>query len=100
MRHNIETMIDAGSTVERVVAVGGGTQGGLWTQIVADVAGRPQSINRVTTSASFSAAFLAGLYRAAYPATAEIAHSLARLHGASSDGSSTTAGLERKSPAG
>ena len=42
VRHNVETYADAGVPIERVVAVGGGTTGSLWPQIVTDVIGRPQ----------------------------------------------------------
>ncbi|GAB3557983.1 FGGY-family carbohydrate kinase [Spelaeicoccus albus] len=59
VRHNIETMEQAGAGIERIVAAGGGTQGGIWTQIVSDVTGRPQLIREKTIGASFGAAFLA-----------------------------------------
>lgn len=59
VRHNIETYRDAGVEITRVVAVGGGTQGNLWPQIVSDVTGLPQEIRRVTVGASYGDAFLA-----------------------------------------
>lgn len=59
VRHNIETMVEAGADIRRVVAVGGGTKGGLWTRIVSDVTGRPQVIPSQTIGASYGAAFLA-----------------------------------------
>ena len=59
VRHNIETMRHTGAVIERVVAVGGGTQGNLWTQIVSDVTGCRQMIPSKTIGASFGAAFLA-----------------------------------------
>ncbi|WP_104088667.1 FGGY-family carbohydrate kinase [Cryobacterium sp. N19] len=59
VRHNIEMMEQAGATISRLVAVGGGTQGGLWTQIVSDVTGRRQVVPSQTIGASFGAAFLA-----------------------------------------
>lgn len=61
VRHNIETMRAAGADVRRVVAVGGGTQGELWLQIVSDVTGLPQVVPRTTVGASYGAAFLAAL---------------------------------------
>ena len=61
VRHNIEAMRDAGGLIERIVAVGGGAQGSLWTQIVSDVTGLPQVIPTITIGASFGAAFLAAL---------------------------------------
>lgn len=59
VRHNVEVMIEAGTTIERVVAVGGGTAGGLWAQIVSDVTGLRQVVPSVTIGAGFGAAFLA-----------------------------------------
>lgn len=61
VRHNLETFAALGTPVRRVVAVGGGTQGTLWPQIVSDVSGRPQVLPRVTIGASYGDAFLAGL---------------------------------------
>jgi xylulokinase len=59
VRHNVEAIRAAGGVVERVVAVGGGTQGDLWTQIVSDVTGLTQFVHETTIGASFGAAFLA-----------------------------------------
>lgn len=111
VRHNIETFRAAGGQIDRVVAVGGGTQGDLWTQIVSDVTGVDQVIPAQTIGASYGAAYLAAatvldvsisrwnpthricrpnpgnrdnyhelyeLYRAFYPATRDISHTLAR----------------------
>ncbi|MGW5169949.1 FGGY-family carbohydrate kinase [Streptomyces nodosus] len=59
VRHNVEAMRAAGADVRRVVAVGGGTRGGLWTRVVSDVTGLEQEIRAVTLGASYGAAFLA-----------------------------------------
>ncbi|MET7609314.1 FGGY-family carbohydrate kinase [Streptomyces avermitilis] len=59
VRHNAEAMRAAGADVHRVVAVGGGTRGGLWTRIVSDVTGLEQEIRTVTLGASYGAALLA-----------------------------------------
>jgi xylulokinase len=59
VRHNIEAFEAAGGDIRRIVAVGGGTQGGLWTQIVSDVTGRAQEIRAQSIGASYGAAFLA-----------------------------------------
>ncbi|KJL34580.1 Xylulose kinase [Microbacterium azadirachtae] len=59
VRHNVQTMRDAGADIRRIVAVGGGTQGRLWLQIVSDVTGLEQEVPRVTVGASYGAAFLA-----------------------------------------
>jgi xylulokinase len=59
VRHNIEVMQQAGARIDRVVAVGGGTTGTLWTQTVSDVTGLAQDIRRTTVGASYGAAHLA-----------------------------------------
>ncbi|MGW8482836.1 FGGY-family carbohydrate kinase [Microbacterium sp. NPDC055903] len=59
VRHNIETMRAAGADIRRVVAVGGGTQGRLWMQVVSDATGVAQELPRTTIGASYGAAFLA-----------------------------------------
>jgi xylulokinase len=60
VRHNIEALEEAGGDIRRIVAVGGGTRGGLWTQIVSDITGRSQEIRGHSIGASYGAAFLAG----------------------------------------
>lgn len=59
VRHNIEAIEAVGGKIERIIAVGGGTQGDLWTQIVSDVTGRPQVIPTHTIGAAFGMAWLA-----------------------------------------
>ncbi|MBY6062009.1 FGGY-family carbohydrate kinase [Microbacterium esteraromaticum] len=59
VRHNVETMRAAGADIRRIVAVGGGTQGRLWLQIVSDATGLAQQIPATTIGASYGAAFLA-----------------------------------------
>lgn len=59
VRHNIETIEAAGGDIQRVVAVGGGTQGQLWTQIVSDITGREQEMRTHSIGASYGGALLA-----------------------------------------
>ncbi len=59
VRHNVEAMEAAGGEITRVVAVGGGTQGGLWTQVVSDVTGRRQEVREQSIGASYGCALLA-----------------------------------------
>jgi xylulokinase len=59
VRHNLEAFEEAGGDIRRIVAVGGGTQGGLWTRIVSDITGRAQEIRAQSIGASYGAAFLA-----------------------------------------
>ena len=112
VRHNVEALTAAGVPIERVVAVGGGTAGDLWTQIVSDVTGLRQEVRTHSIGASFGSAFLAAraiggasiaawnppagevvpdrslattydrlyrIYRDLYPATRDIAHTLADI---------------------
>lgn len=59
VRHNVETMRAAGADIRRIVAVGGGTQGRLWLQVVSDITGLVQEVPQTTIGASYGAAFLA-----------------------------------------
>jgi xylulokinase len=61
VRHNLEVMAEAGGAPTRVRAVGGGTQGGLWAQIVSDVLGRTQEVPAVSLGASYGDALLAAI---------------------------------------
>jgi xylulokinase len=47
--------------------VGGGTQGGLWTQVVTDVTGREQDLPAETMGASYGDALLAAIGTGAVP---------------------------------
>ncbi|MBU2667915.1 sugar kinase [Actinoplanes bogorensis] len=59
VRHNLAAMTDAGVVPRRVVPVGGGTTGDLWTQIVSDVTGLVQELPRETVGAAYGDAMLA-----------------------------------------
>lgn len=59
VRDNVQTMRDAGARIDRIVAVGGGTQGKLWLQVISDVTGLLQEVPKTTIGASYGAAFLA-----------------------------------------
>lgn len=61
VRHNLAAMAEAGVPVERLVAVGGGTTGGLWTQIVSDVTGLGQDVPRERVGAAYGDAMLAAV---------------------------------------
>lgn len=54
--------------IERLVAVGGGTQGKLWTQIVSDVTGRDQNVPEQTIGASYGDALMAAIGGGLVPA--------------------------------
>ncbi|MBL1078485.1 FGGY-family carbohydrate kinase [Nocardia sp. 2] len=59
VRHNLEAMATAGGRAQRLVAVGGGTKGGLWTRIVSDITGLPQQLPADTVGAALGNALLA-----------------------------------------
>lgn len=61
IRQILELLDGAGGPTVRISAVGGGTQGGLWTQIVSDVTGREQVVPAQTIGASYGDALLAGI---------------------------------------
>jgi xylulokinase len=61
VRHNIDTFREMGASVQRIVAVGGGTQSDTWLQIVSDVAGVEQVVPKQTIGASYGDAFLVGV---------------------------------------
>ena len=61
VRHILEVMRAAGGEIKRLVAVGGGTKGNLWLQIVSDITGLPQQIPANTIGACYGDAFMAAL---------------------------------------
>jgi xylulokinase len=61
VRHNLETFENAGATLDRLVAVGGGTQGAVALQAVSDVTGRPQAVCASGVGACHGDAFLAAV---------------------------------------
>lgn len=61
IRQILEFFDHAGGAAARIVAVGGGTQGGLWTQIVSDVTGRTQEVPAETIGASYGDALMAAI---------------------------------------
>lgn len=61
IRHNVETMQEAGAAIRRAVAVGGGASNRLWLEIVSDVTGMSQILPERTIGASYGDAFLAAL---------------------------------------
>lgn len=61
VRHNLEVMHASGGKATRLVAVGGGTRGGLWTRIVTEVTGAEQQVPAETIGAAFGDAVLAAV---------------------------------------
>jgi xylulokinase len=61
IRQILELLDTETNPVERLVAVGGGTQGSLWTQVVSDVTGRRQEVPEQTIGASYGDALMAAI---------------------------------------
>lgn len=61
IRQILELLDTEKNPVKRLVAVGGGTQGALWTQIVSDVTGRSQEVPEQTIGASYGDALMAAI---------------------------------------
>lgn len=61
VRHNLDVMIQTGEPPTRIRAVGGGTRGALWPQVVSDVLGLSQEVPAQTIGASYGDALLAAI---------------------------------------
>jgi xylulokinase len=61
IRQILELLDTEANPVRRLVAVGGGTQGRLWTQVVSDVTGRVQEVPEQTIGASYGDALMAAI---------------------------------------
>ena len=61
IRQIVAFLEEDAAPIKRLVAVGGGTQGGLWTQIVSDVTGRAQDVPDETIGASYGDALLSAI---------------------------------------
>ncbi len=60
-KHIIETYREIGETPRKLLAVGGGTRNGVWSQATSDLSGMAQTVCRKTVGASYGDAFLAAL---------------------------------------
>lgn len=61
LRHNLEVAKEAGAGVEVLRAVGGSANSRLWTQIKADITGKPILVPSSDTATTLGAALLAGV---------------------------------------
>ena len=59
VRHNLETMEEAGATIAALRSAGGGVSGALWPRIVSDVTGLAQDVREGPGQAGVGAALLA-----------------------------------------
>lgn len=61
IRQIVDILEEGAEPPRRIFAVGGGTKGGLWTQIVSDVTGREQRLPAQTIGASYGDALMAAI---------------------------------------
>jgi xylulokinase len=61
IRHILETFAATGASPQRIVAVGGGTQGDLWTRVVSDICRLRQTVPEQTIGACYGDALLAAI---------------------------------------
>ena len=61
VRHNLETMREAGATIAGLRSSGGGAAGALWPQIVSDVTGLAQDVREGPSQAGVGAALFAAV---------------------------------------
>ncbi len=74
LRHNLDTASEAGAEVEVLRAMGGSANSLLWTQIKADVAGKPIIVPASDTATTLGAALLAGVGTGYYKDYEEAVH--------------------------
>ena len=67
IRQIVEQLEECSGDATRVIAVGGGTKGNLWTQIVSDVCGIEQIIPEVAIGAAYGDALLVAQSQNIYP---------------------------------
>lgn len=67
LRQSLELFENSDQPIQRILAVGGGTQGALWTQLVSDILGRTQIIPEQTIGASYGDALMAAIATGAVP---------------------------------
>jgi xylulokinase len=60
-RHHVSAMDDAGFSIDRVKAIGGGAQSDLWRQIVSDITGVTQEYVSNPVGSPLGGAYLAGM---------------------------------------
>jgi len=60
-RHHVSAMDDAGFSIDRVKAIGGGAQSDLWRQIVSDITGVVQEYVSNPVGSPLGGAYLAGM---------------------------------------
>lgn len=69
-----------GSSVERYIAVGGGSRSPLWLQIIADVAGKPVYQADTPEASALGVGILAAAGAGLYPGIEQAAQAMTRIH--------------------
>lgn len=83
LRHNLEAAAGAGACVKTMRAMGGSANSLVWTQIKADVTGKPMEVPQSDTATTLGAAILAGVgakVYASFPEAVEKTISVRRVH--------------------
>jgi xylulokinase len=80
LRINLDLLRQAGITLNKLHAVGGGARSPLWLQLKADICGVPLRVPRVTEAACLGAALLAGVACGAYPGIPAAVDAAVRFH--------------------
>ena len=78
-RDILESLVDGGGRVDRVVTYGGQARSSLWNQIKADVWNRPVEIPRVVDAGCLGAAAIAATGLGIYPTLSEASQQMARV---------------------
>jgi xylulokinase len=78
LRHNVETATRAGFPLTKLACVGGGATSALWTQIKADVLGRPIHLPQSAAGAPLGAAIVAAAGVGLYPSIAQAVGQMVR----------------------
>lgn len=78
MRHNLECLKEAGVTIQKIRAVGGGARSDLWLQIKADIYGMELETLQIDEAGTLGTAMLAGVARGIYDNVEEAARLLVR----------------------
>jgi len=78
IRHNLESLAEAGAGVERLRALGGGARSPVWLQLKADILNRPLATINVPEAGCLGAAILAGVATGEYSSLEEATQLLIR----------------------
>jgi xylulokinase len=79
LHHNLQIAESGGVRVNVLISVGGAARSKLWTQIKADVTGKPIIFPEYTDSAPLGAAILAGVGVGVYPGFKEAVESTVKV---------------------